>query len=130
MVGYILHRLTNEIASLCKMVNNHPIFPHAICINTPSVGAQICFRKTTQTTQMTYAKPSVLSAIKLKEVFFLYLSLWQLITYGYLLSISDVRGQGLFSAHFTDHWFHSAVQKFWSRENIFCCSAVSKILIT
>ena len=47
-----------------------------------------------------------------------------------LLSISDVRGQGLFSAHFTDRWFHSAVQKFWSRENIFCCSAVSKILIT
>ena len=38
--------------------------------------------------------------------------------------------KGFFSAHFTDRWFHSAVQKFWSRENIFCCSAVSKILIT
>ena len=27
--------------------------------------------------------------------------------------------KGFFSAHFTDHWFHSAVQKFWLCDTIF-----------
>ena len=35
-----------------------------------------------------------------------------------------------FSAHFTDRWFHSAVEKFWSCDNIFCGSAVLKIPTT
>ena len=37
--------------------------------------------------------------------------------------------KGFFSAHFMNRWFQSVVKKFWSRDNIFCDSAVSKILI-
>ena len=37
----------------------------------------------------------------------------------FLLSISDVRGQGLFSARFSDRWLLSAIQKLWSGDNIF-----------
>ena len=43
-----------------------------------------------------------------------------------LLSISDVRGQALFSARFTDHWLQSVVQKLWSRDNIFVALRFAK----
>ena len=37
----------------------------------------------------------------------------------YIQSISDVRREGILSARFTDRWSRSAVEKFWSRDNIF-----------